>query len=97
MSKSLPINFLQKKETLLRMEQIRMTLFLENNATVVESLCMAISLNQRRHTARTVIQNDFEQETSAKTFFCNKNSVNVEKPANKFFAEERNTVENGAD
>src|SRR5262245_63917624 len=94
MSNGMRTHFLQKRETLLRMKQIRKTLFLENNATVVESPCMQISLNERRRIARTLIQIDFSKPKTAKTFFRTKNSVNVECRANKFFVKERNTVEN---
>src|SRR5262245_55777004 len=93
MSKSLRTNFLQKRETLSRMKKIRKTLFLENNATVAESPRMPISLNERRRTARTLIQIDYSKPKTAKTFFRTKNSVNVECRANKFFVKERNTVE----
>src|SRR5262245_5602892 len=69
MSNGRRTNFLQKRETLLRMKQIRKTLFLENNATVAESSCMPISLNERRRTTRTLIQIDFSKPKTAKTFF----------------------------
>src|SRR5262245_56095501 len=57
MSNALPPSFLQKKETLLRMKQIRKTLFLENNSTVVESLCMAILQT------KDVVQHDCSSKT----------------------------------
>src|SRR5262245_40226952 len=62
--------FYRRKETPLRMKQIRNTLFLEIIATVVKSPCKAISRKERRLMTKTPIQKDFSIEKDGKDDEC---------------------------
>src|SRR5262245_2322746 len=62
--------FCRRKETPLKMKQIRNTLFLEIIATVVESLCKAISTKEKRQMAKMPIQKDFSKEKDDKDDEC---------------------------
>src|SRR5215510_2201674 len=65
--------FCRRKETPLKMKQIRNTLFLEIIATVVESPCKAISTKERRQMKKKPIQKDFSKEKDGKDDECASN------------------------
>src|SRR5215510_4977730 len=58
--------FCRRKETTLKMKQIRNTLFLEIIATVVESPCKAISTKEGRQMTKMPHKKDFLRGKTAK-------------------------------
>src|SRR5215510_7441862 len=62
--------FCRRKETPLKIKQIRNTLFLEIIATVVESPCKAISKKERRQMKKKPVQKDFSIEKDGKDDEC---------------------------
>src|SRR5262245_59755309 len=60
----------KRKETPLKMKQIRNTLFLEIIATVVESPCNEISAKERRQMKKKPIQKDFSIKKDSKDDEC---------------------------
>src|SRR5262245_40391092 len=75
--------FGRRKETPLKMKQIRNMLFLEIIATVVESPCKAISTKERRQMTKAPIQKDFTKEKMAKMRNAHGTSFSLYKTLNK--------------